>query len=81
VRSRGRVGWIFGSPGASETAVGRAIGGRAKPERRCWTRPTNEVGANSRHRFDDPGAGPSHAPQGDVGRDLEDFRRQLEVVL
>jgi hypothetical protein len=44
-------------------------------------RPADEARADRRCIFDDPGAGPSHAPQVEVDRDLEDFRRQLEVVL
>ena len=34
-----------------------------------------------RHRFDDPGAGPSHAPPTAAGVDFDDIRRRLETVL
>jgi hypothetical protein len=34
-----------------------------------------------RCRFDDPSAGPSHAPLAAAGVDFEDIRRHLEVVL
>jgi hypothetical protein len=34
-----------------------------------------------RCRYDDPGAGPSHAPPAGVGGEFEDFLRRLEVVL
>jgi hypothetical protein len=36
-------------------------------------RPADDARAGRNRRFDDRGAGSSHAPQGDVGRDLEDF--------
>jgi hypothetical protein len=44
-------------------------------------RPIDEVRASQRHKFDDPGAGPSHAPQGEAGGDLQHFHCWLEVVL
>jgi hypothetical protein len=34
-----------------------------------------------RHRYDDPGVGPSHAPPTEASRVLEDFCCQLEAVL
>jgi hypothetical protein len=37
--------------------------------------------ATRRHRFDDPGVGPSHAPSVDVGANFEDIHRRLEAVL
>jgi hypothetical protein len=47
-----------------------STGQPAKPER-----------AARRHRFDDPGAGPSHAPPVAAGVDFDDIRRRLEMVL
>jgi hypothetical protein len=34
-----------------------------------------------RRRFDDPGAGPSHAPLAAARVDFDDIRRRLETVL
>jgi hypothetical protein len=34
-----------------------------------------------RRQFDDPSAGPSHAPLAGAGGEFEDFHRQLEAVL
>jgi hypothetical protein len=47
-----------------------AAGGPADPER-----PTR------RHRFDDPGAGPSHAPPAEARVDVDDIRRRFETLL
>jgi hypothetical protein len=44
-------------------------------------RPTDPKRAARRRRFDDPGAGPSHAPPTAVGVDFEDIRHHLEAVL
>jgi hypothetical protein len=44
-------------------------------------RPAEPERAVRRHRFDDPGAGPSHAPPAAAGVDFEDIRRRLETVL
>jgi hypothetical protein len=44
-------------------------------------RPMDDVRDERRHIFDDPGAGPSHAPLVEVGKVLEDFLHWLEVVL
>jgi hypothetical protein len=44
-------------------------------------RPTEPERAARRHRFDDPGAGPSHAPLETVGVNFEDICRRLEVML
>jgi hypothetical protein len=44
-------------------------------------RPVDPERAMRRCRFDDLGAGPSHAPPADVGADFEDIRRHLEAVL
>ena len=44
-------------------------------------RSVDDARTSRRRRFDNPSVGPSHTPQGDVGRDLEDFRCHLEVVL
>jgi hypothetical protein len=37
--------------------------------------------AARRHRFDDPGAGPSHAPSAAARVDFDDIRCHLEMVL
>jgi len=37
--------------------------------------------AGRRHRYDDPGAGPSHAAPTRGDREFKDFRRRLEAVL
>jgi hypothetical protein len=44
-------------------------------------RPAKPERAARRHRFDDPGVGPSHAPPAATGVDFEDIRRRLETVL
>jgi hypothetical protein len=36
-------------------------------------RPVDEARASQRHRFDDPGVGPLHAPQVEVDGELDDF--------
>jgi hypothetical protein len=36
-------------------------------------RPAEDERAVRRHRFDDPGVGPSHAPPADAGADFEDI--------
>ena len=46
-----------------------ATGGPVGPER-----PTQ------RHHFDDPGAGPSHAPPTAAGVDDDDIRRRFEMM-
>jgi hypothetical protein len=43
--------------------------------------PTESERAVRRRRFDDPGAGPSHAPSTAIGVDFEDIFHRLEVVL
>jgi hypothetical protein len=54
-------------------------------ERHPWDEATRQlVGAErptQRHRFDDPGAGPSHAPPAAAGGELEDLYRNFEAVL
>jgi hypothetical protein len=37
--------------------------------------------AARRHRYDDPGAGPSHVPLARAKGEFEDFLHELEVVL
>jgi hypothetical protein len=64
---------------------------RREPERqlqgeRWWWedatgRPAEPERAARRHRFDDPGAGPSHAPLATAEVDFDDIRRRLETVL
>jgi hypothetical protein len=44
-------------------------------------RPTDDERVARRHHFDDPGAGPSHAPPTEARGEFEDIRRHLEVVL
>ena len=44
-------------------------------------RPAEEERVVRRHRFDDPGVGPLHAPLAEVGGDIEDIRHRLEEVL
>jgi hypothetical protein len=44
-------------------------------------RPVEPERAARRHRFDDLGVGPSHAPPTNVVVDFEDIRRHLEAVL
>jgi hypothetical protein len=54
-------------------------------ERRRWEdatgRPAELEREARRRRFDDPSAGPSHAPPAAVGVDFDDIRRHLEMVL
>jgi hypothetical protein len=54
-------------------------------ERRRWDeaagRPAEPERAARRRPFDDPGAGPSHAPPAAAGVDFDDIRRRLETVL
>jgi hypothetical protein len=45
------------------------------------TRLADPERATRRRRFDDPGAGPSHAPPTDAVVDFEDICRCLEAVL
>jgi hypothetical protein len=44
-------------------------------------RPGDDDRVAQRHRYDDPGAGPSHAPPAKAGGEFDDFHRRLEVVL
>jgi hypothetical protein len=44
-------------------------------------RPAEPERAARRHRYDDPGAGPSHTPPTAAGVDYDDIRRLLETVL
>jgi hypothetical protein len=44
-------------------------------------RPAEPKRAARRCRFDDPSAGPSHAPPAATGADFDDIRRRLEMVL
>jgi hypothetical protein len=54
-------------------------------ERRRWedvgVRPVDDERVARRHHFDDPGAGPSHAPPAEAGGEFEDIRHRLEAVL
>jgi hypothetical protein len=43
--------------------------------------PTDEKRSNRRHRYDDPGAGSSHAPLKRIDREFDDFRHRLEAIL
>ena len=44
-------------------------------------RPSDDDRATWRCRYDDPGAGPSHAPPVEVGGEFEKFYCRLEAVL
>jgi hypothetical protein len=44
-------------------------------------RPGDDDRVARRHRYDDPSAGPSHAPSAEAGGEFDDFHRRLEVVL
>ena len=44
-------------------------------------RPVDDERVARRCHFDDPGAGPSHAPLAKARGDFEDIRRRLEAVL
>jgi hypothetical protein len=44
-------------------------------------RPVDDERVARRCRYDDPGAGPSHAPLAGAGGEFEDFHRRLEAVL
>jgi hypothetical protein len=44
-------------------------------------RPVDEERVARRCRFDDPGAGSSHAPLAEAGGEFEDIRHHLEAVL
>jgi hypothetical protein len=72
------------------------VSARQGPERPPWgeprvgercrrdeagVRPADDDRAGRRRRYDDPGAGPSHAPPTEASGVLEDFHRRLEVVL
>jgi hypothetical protein len=59
---------------------GPRVGERRRHED-AKARPADPERAARRHRFDDPGVGPSHAPPADAGVDFEDIRRRLEAVL
>jgi hypothetical protein len=43
--------------------------------------PTEPKRAERRHQFDDPGAGPSHAPLAAARVDFDDIHRRMETVL
>jgi hypothetical protein len=70
---------------------GRKVELQRAPERPLWgerrrrdeaaVRPAEPERAARRCRFDDPGAGPSHAPLAVAGADYEDIRRRLETIL
>jgi hypothetical protein len=67
------------------------VSARREPERlphgeRCQRedavgQPTELERVARRRRFNDPDAGPSHAPSAVAGVDLDDIRRRLETVL
>ena len=44
-------------------------------------RPSGDERETKRRRFDDPSAGPSHAPLAEAGGNFEDIRRCSEVLL
>jgi hypothetical protein len=57
----------------------------SRGQRRCredaTVRPAELERAARRCQFDDPGAGPSHAPPAATEVDFEDIRHRLEAVL
>jgi hypothetical protein len=73
------------APRGREVELQRAPERLPRGERRrredVAVRPAEPERAARRHRFDDPGAGPSHAPPAAAGVDFEDIRRRLEAVL
>jgi hypothetical protein len=73
------------APRGREVKLQRAPERPSRGERR-WrddvvVRPAKPERAVRRRRFDDPGAGPSHAPPVTVRADYEDIRHCLEMIL
>jgi hypothetical protein len=84
VGPRGREVELLRAPARQEP--GRLSRGGPRVGERCQledaeVRPTEDERAARRRRFDDLGAGPSHAPLADAGADFEDIRRCMEAVL
>jgi hypothetical protein len=60
---------------------GEPWAGREMTRDEVGVRPVDDEREVERCRYDDPGAGPSHAPPAEAGGEFEDFHRRLEVVL
>jgi hypothetical protein len=60
---------------------GRPPRGERHPQDEAAGQPAGVERPAQRCRFDDPGAGPSHAPPVAVGVEIEDLRRRFEAVL
>jgi hypothetical protein len=59
----------------------RLLHGERRRRDEATGRPTDPEREARRRRFDDPGAGPSHAPPTVAGVDFDDIRRRLETML
>jgi hypothetical protein len=59
----------------------RLLRGERRRREDAMGKPAEPEWATRRHRFDEPGAGPSHAPLTAAGVDFDDIRRRLETVL
>jgi hypothetical protein len=60
---------------------GRPPRGERHPRDEAAGRPAGAERLAQRRRFDDPGAGPSHAPPAAAGVEIEDLCRRFEAVL
>jgi hypothetical protein len=73
------------APRGHEVELQRALERPPRGERRrcedVTVRPAELERAVRRHQFDDPGAGPSHAPPVVAGANFENISRHLEMVL
>jgi hypothetical protein len=68
------------------TVTGRPWRGGIREGQRCRCEdieviPSKDERVARRHRFDDPGARPLHAPPAEAGGDSEDIHHHLEAVL
>jgi hypothetical protein len=75
---RGREVELYRPPVRRE---GRPPRGERHPRDEAAGRPAGAERPAQRRRFDDPGAGPSHAPPAAAGGELEDLHRRFEAVL
>jgi hypothetical protein len=87
--------WLFGAcadlaPRGREVEFQRASAQRQLERPSCGGRRRRDEATGApaelerparRRQFDDPGAGPSHAPPAVAGGDYDDIRRRLETVL
>jgi hypothetical protein len=74
---RGREVELYRPPVQPE---GRPPRGERRGRDEAAGRPADAARPARRHRFDDPGAGPSHAPPAAAGGDDDDIRRHFETV-